>query len=277
MARPLAFDALPQHGAQRILDLCIRSGPFGDGFGSRPGGLTLQAFVDQPDGIVLGSAGTQGAAAIKTPSGRIELAHPYLLADLPRLDGAIAADDAANPIDANTTGPAPLVLVSRRHLRSLNSWMHNVEGLVSGKPRCTLQMHPQDAAQYGLQTGDLAQVRSASGSVQVATELIDGIRPGVVCLPHGWGHGGPGTRTSVSAQHAGININLLSPATLVDQASGNAVLNGIPVTVAKVAGAATSAHEPIEEQGCLHHRCRQRHRPRQRTALCRRGRAGAGD
>lgn len=162
------------------------------------------------------------------------------MADLPRLDGAITADDAAHPIGDNTAGPASLVLVSRRHLRSLNSWMHNVEGLVSGKPRCTLQMQPQDAAQRGLQPGDLAEVRSASGSVQLPTELTDNIRPGVVCLPHGWGHGGPGTRTSVSAQHAGVNINLLSPATLVDQASGNAVLNGIPVTVAKVAGAPTS-------------------------------------
>ena len=207
--RQTAFEALPQHGAQRILDLCIRSGPLGDGFGSRPGGLTLQAFIDQPDGIVLGSAGPQGAAAIKTPSGRIELAHPHLLADLQRLDAAIAADEAASRIDGNaannTAGPAPLVLVSRRHLRSLNSWMHNVEGLVSGKPRCTLQMHPQDAAQRGLQAGDLAEVRSASGSVKVPTELTDNIRPGVVCLPHGWGHGGPGTRTAVSAQHAGIN------------------------------------------------------------------------
>ena len=206
VARPVAFDALPQHGAQRILDLCIRSGPFGDGFGSRPGGLTLQAFIAQPDGMVLGSAEPQGAAAIKTPAGRIELAHPHFLADLPRLDAATAADDAASRIDGIAVGPAPLALVSRRHLRSLNSWMHNVEGLVSGKPRCSLQMHPQDAAPLGLQPGDLAEVRSA--------------------------------RTSVSAQHAGININLLSPATLVDEASGNAVLNGIPVTVAKVAGAA---------------------------------------
>lgn len=151
VARPTAFEALPQHGAQRILDLCIRSGPFGDGFGSRPGGLTLQAFIDQPDGIVLGSAGPQGAAAIKTPSGRIELAHPHLLADLPRLDAAIAADDAARRNnDDDPDAPAALVLVSRRHLRSLNSWMHNVEGLVSGTPRCTLQMHPQDAALRGL-------------------------------------------------------------------------------------------------------------------------------
>ncbi len=226
--RDLAFETWPDRGAHRILDLCIRTGPFGDRLGERPGGLTLQAFRDQPDGIVLGQAGPQGAAALKTPSGRIELAPPHALADLPRLEQAMAADAAGADGDE-------LVLVSRRHLRSLNSWMHNVETLVSGKPRCTLQMHPQDAARRGLAGGDLAEVRSASGSVQVAVEVGDGIRPGVVSLPHGWGHGAPGTRTGVSAQHAGVNINLLSPAAMVDAASGNAVLNGIPVRVERVA------------------------------------------
>jgi anaerobic selenocysteine-containing dehydrogenase len=221
--RATAFAALPQRGAHRILDLCIRTGPFGDRFGAKPGGLTLQSFRDQPDGIVLGSAEPQGDAALTTPSGRIELAPPHILADLPRLDRAMAA------------APAPLVLVSRRHLRSLNSWMHNVEGLVSGKERCTLQLHPQDAQRLAIVNGDMAEVSSESGSVQVVAEVTSDIRPGVVSLPHGWGHGAPGTRTTVSAQHAGININLLSPAAMVDVASGNAVLNGIPVRVARVA------------------------------------------
>lgn len=222
IARDVAFAALPQRGAQRILDLCIRTGPLGDRFGAKPGGLTLKVFLDHPDGIVFGHAEPQGAAAVKTPSGRIELAPPHVLADLPRLAQAIAQDGAE---------PSPLVLVSRRHLRSLNSWMHNVEGLVSGKARCTLQLHPADAARLGIASGDLAEVSSESGSVYVLAEVGDNIRPGVVSLPHGWGHGAAGTRTTVSARHAGVNINLLSPARLVDAASGNAVLNGIPVRV----------------------------------------------
>lgn len=222
--RATAFAALPQRGGERILELCIRSGPFGDRLGARPGGLTLRHFRDQPDGIVLGQAGPQGAAVIKTPSGRIELAPPHLLADVPRLEHAMA-DDAAQP-------PA-LVLVSRRHLRSLNSWMHNVDTLVRGKERCTLRIHPQDAARLGIAHGDLAEVASESGSLRVAAEVGDDIRPGVVSLPHGWGHGAKGTRTGVSARHAGVNINLLSPAAMVDAASGNAVLNGIPVRVTR--------------------------------------------
>lgn len=224
--RATAFAALPQHGAERILELCIRTGPFGERFGANASGLTLQDFRDQPDGLLFGHAGPQGAAAVTTPSGRIELAPPHLLADLPRLEQAMAKDAAE---------PAELVLVSRRHLRSLNSWMHNVDTLVRGKERCTLKVHSQDAARLGLASGDLAEVASESGSVRVVAEVGDDIRPGVVSLPHGWGHGGAGTRTTVSARHAGVNINLLSPAAMVDAASGNAVLNGIPVRVTRAA------------------------------------------
>lgn len=220
--RATAFKTLPQRGGERILELCIRTGPLGERFGANPKGLTLQDFRDQPDGLLFGQAGPQGAAAVKTPSGRIELAPPHVLADLPRLEQAMAAE------------PPALVLVSRRHLRSLNSWMHNVDTLVRGKERCTLHVHSQDAARLGLASGDLAEVASESGSVRVVAEVGDDIRPGVVSLPHGWGHGGAGTRTTVSARHAGVNINLLSPAAMVDAASGNAVLNGIPVRVAPV-------------------------------------------
>lgn len=230
--RDVAFAALPQRGGGRILDLCIRTGPFGDRFGENPGGLALQSFIDQPDGILLGQAGPQGPAAIRTASGRIELAPRHVLDDVPRLARAMAeAHDG-------------LVLVSRRHLRSLNSWMHNVDTLVRGKERCTLQLHSQDARRLGIASGDLVEVASASGAVRVAAEVTDDIRPGVVSLPHGWGHGAPGTRTLVAAEHAGVNINLLSPGPLVDAASGNAVLNGIPVDVTLVepAAAATAAH-----------------------------------
>ena len=222
IARELAFSLHPQHGAHRILDLCIRTGPFGDRFGEKPGGLTLQHFIDQPDGILLGAAGPQGDLAITTPSGRIELAPPHMLGDIPRLEQAM------------TAVPPPLVLVSRRHLRSLNSWMHNVDSLVSGKERCNLHIHSTDALGLGIASGDSVRVASASGALQVSVLVTDDIRPGVVSLPHGWGHGAPGARTQVAARHAGVNINLLSPGPFVDAASGNAVLNGIPVQVTRV-------------------------------------------
>lgn len=221
--RAAALAHHPRRGAERILDLCIRTGPFGDRYGENPQGLSLEDFRDDPDGRVLGTAGPQGAAAIRTPSGRIELAPPHILADLARLDAAMAAP------------PPDLVLVSRRHLRSLNSWMHNVDTLVRGKERCTLQIHPDDAARLGIVAGASVEVANASGRLQVAAELTADIRPGVVSLPHGWGHGAPGTRTGVAAAHPGINTNLLSPGPLVDAASGNAVLNGIPVCVSPLA------------------------------------------
>jgi anaerobic selenocysteine-containing dehydrogenase len=112
--------------------------------------------------------------------------------------------------------------------------MHNVPALVKGSNRCTLQIHPDDAARFGLVEGELATVTSESGSVDVPVELDTDIRPGVVCLPHGWGHDSPGTRTSVASAHPGINSNILSPVAFVDVPSGNAAVNGIPVAVAPV-------------------------------------------
>ena len=116
-------------------------------------------------------------------------------------------------------------------LRSNNSWMHNVPVLVKGKDRCTLLLHPDDAARYGIVDGAPAKVSSESGSLVVTAEVTDAIKPGVVSLPHGWGHDKPGTRLSVASEHAGVNTNVLSPGGFVDVLSGNAAVNGIPVTV----------------------------------------------
>ncbi|MCK9563241.1 MAG: molybdopterin-dependent oxidoreductase [Bacteroidales bacterium] len=219
--RDLAMGLLPERGPERILDLCIRTGPFGDRFGENPQGLNLQTFKDNPDGLLLGHAKPQGAAAITTPSGRIELAHPHIVGDLPRLEADMATADTS------------LLLVSRRHLGSMNSWMHNIDKLVRGKDRCTLQIHPSDALNANLESGDHVRVKSAGGEVQASVEITGDIRPGIVSLPHGWGHREVRSKLRVARQHAGTNINVLSPAPLVDEASGNAVLNGIPVTVEK--------------------------------------------
>jgi anaerobic selenocysteine-containing dehydrogenase len=128
-------------------------------------------------------------------------------------------------------GDEGLVLVSRRHLRSNNSWMHNVKVLVKGKDRCTLEIHTDDAARLGLVDGARATVTSEAGSLEVPVEITDAIATGVVCLPHGWGHDKEGTRLSVAREHAGVNNNILAPGHLVDVLSGNAVVNGIPVEV----------------------------------------------
>jgi len=125
-----------------------------------------------------------------------------------------------------------MVLVGRRDLRSNNSWMHNLETLVAGRPRCTLQVHPDDAARLGLADGGRARVRSRAGDVEAPVEVTDAIMPGVASLPHGWGHDVEGTRLGVARAHAGVNSNRLADEGIVDPLSGNAVLCGIPVEIA---------------------------------------------
>jgi anaerobic selenocysteine-containing dehydrogenase len=159
---------------------------------------------------------------LRTPSGMVELAPEPLVADVARLRGAL---DRA---------PDEMVLVGRRDLRSNNSWMHNVEVLVKGKPRCTLHVHPDDADRLGLADGADAEVSSRTGRVTIPVEVTDAIRPGVVSIPHGWGHDLSGVELSVARRHAGVNSNLLGDDELIDPLSGTAVLNGIPVAVAPV-------------------------------------------
>jgi len=212
--------ATPGVGPDRLLDLQIRTGPWGDAYGAHPGGLTLAALAAEPNGIDLGPMTPRLDEVLATPSGKVELAPPYLASDVPRL---LARLGRPNP---------SLVLVSRRHVRSNNSWMHNVPELVSGRDRCTLLVHPVDADRYGLADGAPARVRSRAGEVVAPVEVSDEMMPGVVCLPHGWGHDKPGTRASVARAHPGVCNNVLAPGDLVDVPSGNAVVNGIPVEVA---------------------------------------------
>ena len=206
-------------GPERILDLTLRTGPFGDQYGKTPGGLTLDMLKANPNGIDFGPMVPQLPDILGTPDKKIRLAPQYLLDDLPRLA-------------ARLERPAePLVLVSRRHLRSNNTWLHNVPALMKGKDRCTLLIHPDDAARFGVVDDDIVTVKSEAGEIKVPVEITDAIKPGVVSMPHGWGHGKPGTRMSVANSSPGANTNVLSPPTFVDEPSGNGVLNGIPVTV----------------------------------------------
>ena len=207
-------------GPGRINELQVRTGPWGDAYGAEPDGITLETVKEAPDGLDFGPMVPRLDDVVATPSGKVELAPEYILADLPRLDAWLAAE------------PAPLVLVSRRHVRSNNSWLHNVPGLVSGRDRCTLLVHPEDAAAFGVEDGKPTRVRSRVGSLVAPAELSDEMKPGVVCLPHGWGHGRSGARQRVAAQHAGVCNNVLAPGDFVDEISGNAAVNGIPVEIA---------------------------------------------
>lgn len=211
---------LYQHGGpERMLDLTLRTGPFGDRYGENPGGLTLDLLKDNPNGIDFGPMVPQLPDILGTPDKKIRLAPQYLLDDVPRLAARLERS------------PEPLVLVSRRHLRSNNSWLHNVPALMKGKDRCTLLIHPADAHRCGIADNDVVTVKSAAGEIKVRVEFTDAIMPGVVSMPHGWGHDKPGTRMSVANGSPGVNTNVLSLPTFIDEPSGNGALNGIPVTI----------------------------------------------
>lgn len=204
---------------ERNLDFLLRIGNRGDHFGALPDGLTLEKLEGNPHGIDFGPLQPRLDQVLATGSGRIELTPEPIISDLPRLAQAVAQ---------GRNGGA--MLVGRRQLRSANSWTHNVEVLMKGRERCTLEVHPDDAERWGLVHGEKALVASAAGKVEVPVEITADIRPGVVSIPYGWGHGRLGSAMKVAAAYAGVNVNFLSDGS-IDPISGNAVLNGIPVTV----------------------------------------------
>ncbi len=210
-----------RRGPERLLDFMVRVGPFGEGFGADPDGLTMDRLEANPHGIDFGAMRPRLPDVLRTPSGKIELAPAEIVADLPRLEAELAAAVPRN---------GHMVLIGRRQLRSNNSWMHNLPALVKGKNRCTAQVHPDDAARLGLSEDGHARVTSSVGELVAPVEITDEIMPGVISIPHGWGHDAPDSRMSVAGEHAGVNSNLLAPVA-VDEPSGNAVLNGIPVEV----------------------------------------------
>ena len=229
-------------GAERTLDLMLRTGAYGaayrgllkalaalPGFGGlrkllsapdrRPAGLSVARLLAEKHGIDLGPLRPNLLRRLATPDQRIQLAPELYLRDLPR---AAAAMRVALP---------ELMLIGRRHVRSNNSWLHNSQRLVKGKPRCTLLMHPDDAARRNVQHGAMVRLRSRVGEVRVAAEISTDVMPGVVSLPHGWGHDREGVRLGVASRHAGVSINDLVDDRLLDALTGTAVLNGTPVEV----------------------------------------------
>jgi anaerobic selenocysteine-containing dehydrogenase len=210
----------PRRGPERVIDYLVRIGPYGDAFGSRDG-LTLAALEAAPHGIDLGPLEPRLPELICTASGRIEAAPQWITGDLTRLAAAVAE----GPDDR-------LLLIGRRHVRSNNSWMHNVPSLMRGRRRDALHVNPDDAAAAGIGDGDSAVVTTETGSVTATVRVTDDVMRGVVSLPHGWGHDDPNTRMSVASRHPGANMNALTGPG-VDPISGTAVLTAIPVTISR--------------------------------------------
>jgi anaerobic selenocysteine-containing dehydrogenase len=233
-------------GIDGALDLMLRTGAYGvpyrglvralaslPGLGAvrrllaaphrRPRGLSLAALRAAPQGVDLGPLEPNLSRRLATADGHLQLAPRLYLDDLARAAGVLREPQPA------------LVLVGRRHVRSNNSWLHNSQRLVKGKPRCTLLIHPQDAASRGIADGARVRLRSRVGEVEVPAEISADMMPGVVSLPHGWGHDRPGVRLGIAARHAGVSINDVIDDRRIDALTGTAVLNGTPVEVSPTA------------------------------------------
>ena len=203
-------------GVRGLLNRELKRGPYAEEK------LSVRMLEQNPHGVDLGPLVPMFPAGLRSANARINLTPSALTADLPRLDAAIAA---AAPIERG------LVMIGRRELRSNNSWMHNSERLVRGKRRCTLFMHPADASQRALTDGAFVAVRSRTGEIEVELEITDAMMPGVVCLPHGWGHAREGVQLRVAVAHGGASLNDITDDQRVDTLSGNAAFCGVPVEV----------------------------------------------
>ncbi|HEX6571638.1 MAG TPA: molybdopterin oxidoreductase family protein, partial [Steroidobacteraceae bacterium] len=216
---------VPHAGAWKLLSRLPGFGGLRKRLGAgdrRPLGLSLSRLRAAPNGVDLGALEQALPRRLATRDKRLPLAPPMFVADLAR-----AAQALERPVPS-------LSLIGRRHVRSNNSWMHNSQRLVKGKPRCTLLIHPVDAAARGIVDGATVQVASRVGRVQVLAEVTSDIQPGVVSLPHGWGHDRRGVRLAVASAHAGVSINDLVDDQQVDALTGTAVLNGTPVEVVAI-------------------------------------------
>ena len=197
-------------GPKFMLDQGLRRGPYA--------GMTLNKLKKNPHGIDLGPLKKMLPHALKHKDKQIHLNVDFYQADLERVQAMMQDYDSKQ-----------ILLIGRRHVRSNNSWLHNSYRLVKGKPRCTLMLHPDTAAQYGIEDGQDVKVTSRVGSVVIAAEVTDELMPNVVSIPHGFGHGRKGVKQKIAQAHAGVSVNDLTDDTLIDQLSGNAAVNGVPV------------------------------------------------
>ncbi len=197
-------------GPKFLLDQGLRRGPYA--------GMNLNKLKKKPHGLDLGTLKRMLPQAIKHKDKQIHLNIDFYQADLARVQTMMQDYDDKQ-----------ILLIGRRHVRSNNSWLHNSYRLVKGKPRCTLMLHPETAKEYGIEDGQNVKVTSRVGSVMIVAEVTDELMPRVVSIPHGWGHGRKGVRQKIAQAHAGVSVNDLTDDTLIDQLSGNAAVNGVPV------------------------------------------------
>ncbi len=220
VAARLNLEPMPTYPPDRMVDAALKSGPYGEHTDWQ---LSIDKLKAHPSGIDLGPLEPSCPERLQTPAQRIQLAIPEVLSDIRRFvqDGNVDSDHYR--------------LIGRRHVRDNNSWMHNHHRLMKGKPRCQLLMHPDDVAKEGWRSGMLVTIQSRVGAIDAELAASDEMMPGVVSLPHGYGHGLAGTRGEVASRHAGVSCNDITDEQFVDQLSGNAAVNGVSVRLSAAA------------------------------------------
>ncbi|MGB1061454.1 MAG: molybdopterin oxidoreductase family protein, partial [Ketobacter sp.] len=213
VSRLKGMEPMPAYPPEMVLNMGLQSGPYKDQ-------LNLRMLKDNPHGVDMGPHESQFPERLVHADKMIRCAPAPVLEDLQRL---LAHSDQQEDL--------PFRLIGRRHVRSNNSWMHNYQRLVKGKGRCQLMMHPDDVSRLGLQSGQSVAVSSRVGRVVAELEATDEVMPGVVSLPHGWGHGRNGVQAQIAQAHAGVSVNDLTDDQFLDELSGNAALNGVPVAI----------------------------------------------
>lgn len=230
------YQALWDKEPKGVVDDLLRSGRYAKGEYK----LNIDTLIAKPHGIDLGPLQSDLPQAIFHDDKQIHLAFDYFMADLRRLDQHFFATHSL--YKQLTDKPDHLLLIGRRHLKSNNSWLHNSPRMMKGlkqdneikrasKGRCTAQIHPHDAQRFSLCQEQQITVTSRVGQISLAVEITEDIMPGVISIPHGWGHNKPGTAWQIAEQHGGVSVNDLTDEMVLDELSGNAVLNGVPVTV----------------------------------------------
>jgi anaerobic selenocysteine-containing dehydrogenase len=212
LKKRIAAEARMRLSPTRTIDLLLRT----DG-----AKLSLRKLRRSPEGVDLGPLRPVLPGRLRTKDRRVHAAPALVLEDLARLESA----SAPTPADGE------LLLIGRRHQRDCNSWLHNTERLTKGRPRHQLLMHPDDVAARGIVDGSVVAVTSRVGKVEVEVAATDAMMPGVVSLPHGWGHGRAGVGLAVAAAHPGVSANDVTDPGFVDELSGTAAFNGVPVEV----------------------------------------------
>ena len=214
IANLLGLETMPHQPPHQLVDRALRSGPYGDASDWQ---ISIEKLIAHPSGIDFGPLQPSCPDRLQTVDKRIRLSIPEILRDIDRLIEDVPAEGYR--------------LIGRRHVRDNNSWMHNHQRLMKGKPRCQLMMHPDDVENEGWQSGIMVTVKSRVGHIQAELAASDEVMPGVVSLPHGYGHGRSGTRSEIANRHPGVSCNDITDEQFVDQLSGNAAVNGVLVSL----------------------------------------------